>query len=597
MSGREYGIPAGHIYGEPQRSQPQEQSYGYTDGYPHDRQPSPPQGPYHSEPNDYGMPAGGIPMTDPYDNQRPPMPPQHQSSFSQPSPAYRSAYSQSSLAPLTANQGLGQSTPSLSSQPYGASMPRNSYYGDGYDDFDPNSIADDGDDDLEHRPSKRGSRLGLVGAAGGAAAGAGMFKSMHANSAQPTGGSYGPVGQSAADKSEWLRKQSTGRKRLKWWVGGLVAFLVVAAIAGGVVGGILGSRSSSGGGNSPSAGRHDGILDKNSAEIKALMNDDKLHKVFPAVDYTPYNAQYPACEIPMGGPDQNNVTIDIALLSQLAPSVRLYGTDCNQTELVLEAIKLLDIQQTMKVWIGVYLDGNQTTNDRQISKMYDLLDNYPHDSFAGIIVGNEVLYAKYLTATELGTQLESVRDNLISKGISLPVATADLGDNWDATLAAQSDIVMANIHPFFAGTVAEDSASWAYTFWTGKDVPLKTQKTDSVGGITYPTQIIAEIGWPTQGGNDCGDATSPTYGCTSDTDGAVASIDNLNTFMDGWVCGALANGTTFFWFEAFDEPWKHQFDTKANGWEPFWGIFDKDRNFKKGVTIPDCGGKTVEKAY
>ena len=72
-------------------------------------------------------------------------------------------------------------------------------------------------------------------------------------------------------------------------------------------------------------------------------------------------------------------------------------------------------------------------------------------------------------------------------------------------------------------------------------------KTASTGSLTYPTRIISEIGWPSQGGNDCGVATDPAYGCTSDTDGAVASIDNLNTFMDGWVCDALNNGTTFFW--------------------------------------------------
>jgi hypothetical protein len=354
------------------------------------------------------------------------------------------------------------SSPSLSSYhggiaaaaipPYGAQLPRHSYYGDGYDDFDPSSIADDGDDDLGQTPSKRGSRLGLVGGAGGAAAGAGIFKSMNVGT-QSASGSYGPVGQSAADKSEWLRKQSTGNKRLKWWVGGLVVFLIIAGVVGGVVGGILGSKSGSdgggGSGSSPSGQRHDGLLDKDSAEIKKLMNNKNLHKVFPAIDYTPYNAQYPACIIPNGGPEQNNVTIDIALLSQLAPSVRLYGTDCNQTELVLEAISLLGMQDTMKVWLGVHLDGNSTTNDRQIAQMWNILDNYPHDSFAGIIVGNEVLYAKFLTSTQLGAQLDAVRSNLTAKGINLPVATADLGDNWDATLAAQSDIVMSNIHPFF----------------------------------------------------------------------------------------------------------------------------------------------------
>lgn len=492
-------------------------------------------------------------------------------------------------------------------------MSRGSYYGDEYDGFDPSTIADDGDDDFDHVPRNRVAGAGAGAAAG---AGAGMLGAMGSGSRGAGGGDYGPVGQ--AEKSEWLRKQSTRQKRLRWLIGGFVLFLVVGGIVGGVVGGIMANRGGGGGGggsSSPtsSGSRSGGDLTINSAEIKALMNNQDLHKVFPAVDYTPYYAQYPACEIKGGGPDQNNVTIDIALLSQLAPAVRLYGTDCNQTEMVLEAISRLEMQDTMKVWLGVHLDKNTTTNDRQIATMWNILDNYPHDSFAGIIVGNEVLYAEFLTASELGDQLEDIRKNATSRDINLPVATADLGDNWDAALAATSDIVMANIHPFFAGTVAEDSAGWAYTFWHGKDVPLKTSDTGTVGNITYPTQIIAEIGWPTQGGNDCGVASDDNFGCKSDTDGAVASIDNLNTFMDEWVCGALDNGTTFFWyaitvshlltiltprrFSAFDEPWKHQFDTAHNKWEPFWGLFDQDRNFKDGLKIPDCGGKTVDRPY
>lgn len=40
-----------------------------------------------------------------------------------------------------------------------------------------------------------------------------------------------------------------------------------------------------------------------------------------------------------------------------------------------------------------------------------------------------------------------------------------------------------------------------------------------------------------------------------------------------------------------------QFDTEHNKWEPFWGLFDYNRNLKDGLKIPDCGGKTVDKPY
>ncbi|KAF7188878.1 putative glucan endo-1,3-beta-glucosidase btgC [Pseudocercospora fuligena] len=607
MSQRQYGIPSGYVHGaSTQQTRTPEspaEALGYAGRPGHDAQA------LRDVDNMYN-PRMNSPSPDPYSGHydiTPPPPPHH----SAPSPLHQ--HSSSSLTPLTANnQGAPYSSPPRSPERsqrrnvppmaaaagaglgataagYEGQMPRGSYYhGDGYDHFDPGSIADDGDDGLEEAPRQRRSRLNLAAAAGfgsgaAAGAGAGAAKSFGARDAS---GNYGPVGQDP-EKSEWLTKQSGGNKRLKWIVGGVLAFLIVGGIVGGVVGGILASKNGGSGGSSGSSGgsgsHSGGLYDIHSKEVQAVLNNDQLHKVFPTIDYTPRYAQYPQCLSPGGGPVQNNVTLDVARLSQLTPAIRLYGTDCNQTELVLEAIDRLEMQDSMKVWLGVYLDGNQTTNDRQMSHLYEILDKYDHSSFVGVIVGNEVLYAKTWTITQLQTQLEGIRQNFTSKGINLPVSTADLGDNWDANLAQASDIVMANIHPFFAGTVAEEAASWAYTFWQGKDIPLKTAKTDTTGSLTYPTQIISEIGWPSQGGNDCGDANDPAYGCTSETDGAVASIDNLNTFMDGWVCDALNNGTTFFWFEAFDEEWKHQFDTEHNKWESAWGLFDSDRNLKDGM--------------
>ena len=47
----------------------------------------------------------------------------------------------------------------------------------------------------------------------------------------------------------------------------------------------------------------------------------------------PWGTTYPECL--KWPPSQNNVTRDIAVLSQLTNKVRLYGMDCNSTEMVL----------------------------------------------------------------------------------------------------------------------------------------------------------------------------------------------------------------------------------------------------------------------
>ncbi|KAI9929983.1 hypothetical protein ASPWEDRAFT_48175 [Aspergillus wentii DTO 134E9] len=489
-------------------------------------------------------------------------------------------------------QGVGP----LNAGPY----QRQSAYGSGdYPvDINPDEIADDGDDGFHPAPADtRRSQAVPAAAAGGAATGgilgglAGLFKGKKsAAAAAGDSTSYNPVpgaGLEAGEKSRWAQPTaSAGSKKRALIVGLILGFIVVGAIVGGAVGGILGHKENEKPEKTSSATEDsdsNGDLNKNSKEIKDLMNNKELHKVFPGVDYTPWGVQYPLClKYP---PSQNNVTRDMAVLSQLTNTVRLYGTDCNQTEMVLHAIDRLELTD-MKLWLGVWIDTNKTTTERQINKLYDILDNSNDTSiFKGAIVGNEALFrAGPDTSTAKKTlisYMQDVKDHFKSKSIDLPVATSDLGDNWDQELVKEADLVMSNVHPFFAGVSVDLGASWTWDFWQEHDVKL-TQGTNK-------KQVISEVGWPSSGGNDCGSGNK----CPDKTSGSVAGIDEMNQFMSDWICQALDNGTDYFWFEAFDEPWKVQFNTEDQNWEDKWGLMDADRKVKPGLKIPDCGGKPI----
>lgn len=477
---------------------------------------------------------------------------------------------------------------------------------------DPNDIFDDGDEGLEYgrNGQKRRSVLSLGGAssrsrehndaaaaaAGGAAGmmgaigglvgarngrdGSGQYNAVHNSAYQGAGGNAYDLGPTAAEKSAWLAKQGSSARKWRWLIIGGIAVVVAAAIALGVYFGVVKNHTSSSSGQSALDDTNtNGDLSINSPEIKKLLNNPNLHKVFPGIDYTPINTQFPDCLT--NPPSQNNVTRDVAVLSQLTNTIRLYGTDCNQTEMLVHAISQLGMNDTVKVWLGVWQDSNATTGTRQLSQMWDILDTYGASPFKGLIVANEILFRQQMTVTELGNLLDEVRTNLTSRGMSLPVATSDLGDDWTSELAAKSDYIMSNIHPFFGGVNAKDAAAWTYSFW----------ETHNSGFFKADASknIIAETGWPSQGGTDCGSDT-----VTNCPDASVAGVDEMNTFMSDWVCQALTNGTQYFWFESFDEPWKIMYNQGSQNWEDHWGLMDVDRNLKKGVTIPDCGGKTVD---
>lgn len=516
-------------------------------------------------------------------------------------------------APTAGRSTPGQRTPSRSPQ---HSFANEIYTDDPYQNLsrpqdprlgavDPRDIEDDGDDGLDYyRRGKRSSMLSMgsshrgregAAVAGGAAAGAaagGVLGGLTGRNASTSGLSsqYAPVNNPSTAyeghgpsglgvEKGWQSGNGPSGRGKKWRLIIIIVLglLVAAGIVLGVLFGVVFKNHDS---SSPSAADDDKEdLNSNSPEIKALMNNPDLHKVFPGVDYTPFNTQYPDCI--QNPPSQNNITRDVAVLSQLTNTLRLYGTDCNQTQMLIHSIQQLNLESQMKVWMGVWQDNNQTTNARQLAQMWEILDKYGDKYFKGVIVANEILFRQQMDVTELGSLLSQVRTNLTAKGYNLPVATSDLGDNWTAGLAAQSDYIMANIHPFFGGINAKDAASWTWSFWDSHNSAFFKADNEK--------NVISETGWPSQGGTDCGSATVTTC-----PDAAVAGVDQMNQFMEDWVCSALTNGTQYFWFEAFDEPWKIQFDTGDQNWEDHWGLMDINRQLKDGVKIPDCGGKTVD---
>lgn len=161
---------------------------------------------------------------------------------------------------------------------------------------------------------------------------------------------------------------------------------------------------------------------------------------------------------------------------------------------------------------------------------------------------------------------------------TIPVGTADAGSMITETLSAGCDYVMANVHAWFAGTTVDDAAGWVYSY-TSTNAP-----STALQAPNKPELFIAETGWPS-GAND---TAHLTY------EGGVAGVPELNTFLQDYVCaanqnvsagGEAAEFSKYFFFEAFDEPWKGPL---YGGVEAHWGLFDAQKTLKPGLVLPNC---------
>lgn len=296
-------------------------------------------------------------------------------------------------------------------------------------------------------------------------------------------------------------------------------------------------------------------------EIRGVMNNTALKNVFYGINYAPRNVIYPIC-----GATLHDVMLDVALLSQITSRLRTYGTQCNQARFILDSIKTLNLNMTLSM--GVWIGPNDDINLQQMQDMKWLLKSYPRKLFESIYVGNEVLFREEQTPKALVKYIKEAKKFVGELNWDLPVGTSELGPAINTDVMKASDILGTSAHPFFTGHNVQGATKWVYDFIRYQIEPLK-QRINGGG----PQIVVSEVGWPYLGG---------TY------KKAIAGKRHMQYFLNNWICEAKQKNYPWFYFEAFDEPWKQVYHKENAKWETEWGIFTADRILKDGITFPSC---------
>ncbi|KAF9940970.1 hypothetical protein BGZ67_006208 [Mortierella alpina] len=424
---------------------------------------------------------------------------------------------------------------------------------------------------------------------------------------------------STTEKSPWLQREHGKQKQVRTCLclGVILCFLILGTIlvfsfreqlfhrTGAPPGSHVKNGPTFGGGDGNNGGIGGGIQSPESIEAiyhvnKTINLDPSLKKVFYGIDYTPRGSQEPDCRVNLG-----QVIEDIKILSQLTTRIRLYGMACRQTVDVLRAIEYLGLPE-MQVILTLWVDHNPVSWQKQSRLFWSLIDNdletisnnegqgaaagkpttiSPATSrIIGISVGNEVLFRnegkarseEFVPLGVLTGYMSEIRRGLDERAATaalssdaavvslgrylgeIPIFSSDLGRNA-FQIVDQADWIMSNIHPFFAYTPVQEAATWAFANY----------KTETLPAASGKPAVISEVGWPSG-------PSSAKMGT------AVPSIENLQIFLDSWVCQANKRKVPYYYFEAFDEPWKSSINVR----ESQWGIMTVDRRLK--VNIPTC---------
>ena len=169
-----------------------------------------------------------------------------------------------------------------------------------------------------------------------------------------------------------------------------------------------------------------------------------------------------------------------------------------------------------------------------------------------LVVGSEVLQRGDISEAQLLSYIRAVRRAVPS----IPVTTAEIPDVMlkHPLIIKAVDIVSIHVHPYWAGIEAHLAIKY-----------INAEYDRVKAAVAKKQVILAEVGFPTQGGR---------------VGAAVPSEANsVVVFADVRAWG-LRRRIQYFWFEAFDEPFKSAHEGSAGA---HFGLLDRYETPKRGV--------------
>ncbi|KAJ5570537.1 Glycoside hydrolase superfamily [Penicillium hispanicum] len=268
-------------------------------------------------------------------------------------------------------------------------------------------------------------------------------------------------------------------------------------------------------------------------------HDQNSHRQF-GISYSPYNADR-SCKTP------EQVNKDLDQLSDYS-FVRIYGTDCDQTQAVASAAR----QHNMQVFAGIY---DLTGFPDSLSSFTDAatLPNGKQDwsVFHTIAIGNELVNGGHNSPADVTSAVYQARSILRGHGYEGFVVTVDTFSVLlqHPELCKASDYCAANCHAFFDATQQPHNAG-----------PYVLEQAHSVSAAAGGKRtIITESGWP-----HAGQANGA----------AVPSPENQRIAVDSIRRSFAHRGDDVVLFTAHDDLWKEDNPYTFNA-ERFWGIYPR----------------------
>ncbi len=279
--------------------------------------------------------------------------------------------------------------------------------------------------------------------------------------------------------------------------------------------------------------------------------------VFAGISYGPYREdQRP------GGPDptRDQILEDLRLLAPRWHMIRFYSSR-GPAEDILATIR--DHELPIVAMVGVWIASDAATeNAAEVEEAIRLVNAYS-DQVVAVSVGNETQVSWSSHRMPPSVLVEHIRT--VRASVSQPVTTADDYNFWNKpeshAVADEVDFLLLHAYAMWNQVALADAVSWTAT---------------TVDAITseHPDLaiVLGETGWATE--------LNPE-GREVQYIRALAGEVEQAAFFRGFTAWATEAAVPYFYFEAFDEPWKGGSDAREV--EKHWGLYDVNRQAKAAL--------------
>lgn len=236
--------------------------------------------------------------------------------------------------------------------------------------------------------------------------------------------------------------------------------------------------------------------------------------------------------------DREQIKADMAQLAGISNCIRTYSTGNG-----LDQLPKIAVGFGLKVLLGIWIGTSPRENTRQIETAINLVKQYPQ-TVSALVVGSEVLLRREMAAAALAGIIRSVKAR-----VEVPVTYADVWEYWlrNRDVAASVDFITIHVLPYWEDVPIAAGSAVAHVDNVRREI-----------ASAFPGKeiLIGEAGWPGVGRMRAG---------------ALPSRINQARFVSGILALGKAQDFRISVVEAYDQPWKRQFEGTVGA---NWGLID-----------------------